>query len=156
MSNSRAQNPKGGGGKLAVAREVWSQMFQVLMRTAPYRAKSLGSRGLTPNDSRALSALDRERGQSMRSLAMQWDCDASNATWVVDRLEKLGLAERRPDSNDRRVKMVVLTAKGEKTKSELMEEFLVPPDELLDLSREELAALRSLLAKVSVPLKPKD
>jgi DNA-binding MarR family transcriptional regulator len=87
---------------------------------------------------------------------MQWDCDASNATWVVDRLEKLGLAERRPDSNDRRVKMVVLTAKGEKTKSELMEEFLVPPDELLDLSREELAALRSLLAKVSVPLKPKD
>jgi hypothetical protein len=28
----------------------------------------------------------------MKSLADEWRCDASNATWIVDRLEKLGLA----------------------------------------------------------------
>jgi hypothetical protein len=28
----------------------------------------------------------------MKSLADEWRCDASNATWIVDHLEKLGLA----------------------------------------------------------------
>ena len=39
--------------KAALAREVWVMMFDFLVRTAPQRAKSLGRRGLTPNDARA-------------------------------------------------------------------------------------------------------
>ena len=141
-------NAKSSSAKPALAREVWAQMFHFLMRTAPQRAKSLGARGLTPNDSRALMTLDRERGQTMRSLAEAWECDASNATWIGDRLERLGLAERQPDAKDRRVKMVVLTTKGTAMKAQLMEEFLVPPDELVNLSRTDLATLQSLLSKV--------
>jgi DNA-binding MarR family transcriptional regulator len=30
----------------------------------------------------------------MRVLAQEWGCDPSNATWLVDRLEALGLARR--------------------------------------------------------------
>jgi len=81
----------------------------------------------------------------MRSLADEWECDASNATWIVDRLEKFGLAERRTVPHDRRVKLVVLTARGAKTKAELMEEFLAPPGELLDMSQGDLEALRRAL-----------
>jgi hypothetical protein len=44
----------------------------------------------------------------MKSLADEWRCDASNATWIVDRLEKLGLAERKTVPHGRRVKLVVL------------------------------------------------
>ena len=69
-----------------LARQVWGRMFDFLMRTAPERTRSLGRRGLTPNDSRALSSLDREAGRTMRDLAEEWECDASNATWIVDRL----------------------------------------------------------------------
>lgn len=98
--------------KAALARQVWSLMFDFLVRTSPQRAKSLGRRGLTPNDSRALAALDQKVGRTMRSLAEDWECDASNATWVVDRLERLGLATRRAVPGDRRVRHVVLTAKG--------------------------------------------
>ena len=110
-------------------------MFDVLMRSAPQRTHSLSSRGLTPNDSRALHALDAGEGLPMRSLAAAWDCDPSNATWIVDRLEALGLAERRAAPSDRRVKLVALTAKGQRTKAELMEEFYRPPAELAALDR---------------------
>ena len=52
--------------KAVLAREVWVLMFDFLMRTSPQRSKSLGRRGLTPNDARALSALDPHVGRTMR------------------------------------------------------------------------------------------
>ncbi len=125
-------------------------MFDFLMRTSPERTKSLGRRGLTPNDARALAALDTDEGRTMRSLADAWECDASNATWVVDRLEKRGLAERRTGPHDRRVKLVVLTTKGRRTKAELMEEFHAPPAELLALDRDDLETLQRALAKLAL------
>jgi DNA-binding MarR family transcriptional regulator len=133
-----------------LARHVWVLMFDFLMRTSPDRTKSLARRGLTPNDARALSALDVEDGRTMRSLAEMWGCDASNATWVVDRLEKFGLARRYTASHDRRVKLVVLTPKGERTRAELMEEFHRPPADLLALDRSDLEALQRLLQKLAV------
>jgi len=132
----------------ALARRAWELMFGYLMRSAPERTRSLGRRGLTPNDSRALSSLDTGEGRTMRSLAEEWECDASNATWIVDRLENAGLAERRGVPHDRRVKLVVLTAKGAKLKSELLAEFLTPPAELLTLDRADLEALQALLEKL--------
>jgi DNA-binding MarR family transcriptional regulator len=85
----------------------------------------------------------------MRSLADGWQCDPSYATWVVDRLEKLGLAERRAFSHDRRVKLVLLTRKGEKTKADLLNEFHRPPSELTALDRKDLESLHRLLLKLS-------
>jgi DNA-binding MarR family transcriptional regulator len=124
-------------------------MFDFLMRTAPQRTEVLGRFGLTPNDSRALASLREDVGRTMRSLAEEWRCDASNATWIVDRLESAGLAERRPDPNDRRVKLVVLTTNGTRTKRELMDAFHTTPRELLDLDHEELATLERALERLT-------
>lgn len=124
-------------------------MFGYLIRSAPHRTESLAKRGLTPNDSRALFSLSVDEGRSMRSLAEAWQCDPSNATWIVDRLEKLGLAERRPVPRDRRVKLVVLTPKGQKVRAELLKEFHEPPRDLAALDREDLESLRRLLGKLS-------
>jgi DNA-binding MarR family transcriptional regulator len=137
-----------GRGNAKLARQVWVRMFDFLMRTAPERSRSLGRRGLTPNDSRALSTLDRTAGRTMRELAEQWECDPSNATWIVDRLERAGLAQRRPVPSDRRVREVVLTPKGERIRAELLEEFHTPPAELLGLSRRDLAALAKALERL--------
>ncbi|MBZ5543099.1 MAG: MarR family transcriptional regulator [Acidobacteriia bacterium] len=134
--------------KMALARSAWRLMFGFLMRTAPDRTRSLGRRGLTPNDSRALWSLDAEKGRAMRSLAEEWECDASNATWIVDRLERAGLAERQSLPNDRRVKLVVLTAKGVKTKAALHQEFHAPPAELFELDRSDLETLAALLKRL--------
>ncbi|HWW84842.1 MAG TPA: MarR family transcriptional regulator [Vicinamibacterales bacterium] len=135
-----------------LARRAWRLMFDFLIRSAPQRARALGRRGLTPNDSRALSSLDTLRGSTMRSLADAWECDASNATWVVDRLESLGLAQRRGVAHDRRVKLVVLTRRGYKTRADLLDEFYAPPAELLELSRPALAALQRALEMLPQPL----
>src|SRR5579862_9141233 len=95
-------------------------------------------RSMTPNDARALAPLDQKIGRTMRPLAEDWECDASNATWVVDRLERLGLAERRAVTGDRRIRHVVLTAKGRKTRADLMREYHAPPADLLELDRDTL------------------
>jgi DNA-binding MarR family transcriptional regulator len=127
---------------------VWVLLFDYLIRTAPHRTRSLARRGLTPNDSRALFSLVVDEGRTMRSLADAWQCDPSNATWIIDRLEKLGLAERRSDPGDRRVKLVVLTSKGRRTRSELMKEFHQPPPELAALDRDDLETLLHVLRKL--------
>jgi DNA-binding MarR family transcriptional regulator len=140
--------PKPGAPTDAIARRVWSAMFDLLIRSAPTRTESLARRGLTPNDSRALFSLDPEAGRSMRSLADEWKCDPSNATWIVDHLETLGLARRQAVAHDRRVKLVVLTSRGLKTRTQLLDEFHRPPPELARLERAELEALERALAKL--------
>jgi DNA-binding MarR family transcriptional regulator len=124
-------------------------MFRFLMRTAPQRTAALGRRGLTPNDSRALFSLRVGEGRSMRSLAAEWQCDPSNATWIVDRLETLGLAERRSLPEDRRVKLVALTPRGARTRAALMKDFYSPPPELVALPGPDLEALERILSKLT-------
>ena len=124
-------------------------MFDYLMKSAPERGRALAARGLTPNDSRALFGLDQAEGRSMRSLADTWACDPSNATFIVDRLEKLGLAERRNHPEDRRVKLVVLTAKGARTRAALLKEFYKPPAGLAALEVEDLKALDRIFARLA-------
>jgi DNA-binding MarR family transcriptional regulator len=123
-----------------IAPRVWRAMFDFLMTSAPERTGALAARGLTPNDSRALFSLDGDAGRSMRSLADAWACDPSNATWIVDRLETLGLAERRPLPEDRRVKLVALTPKGVRTREALLKEFYRAPAALAALDHDDLRA----------------
>jgi DNA-binding MarR family transcriptional regulator len=135
--------------KAARARRVWQLMFDFLISSAPRRTDVLGRFGLTPNDSRAHGSLRQEEGRSMRSLADEWQCDASNATWIVDRLEHAGLAVRRAEPDDRRVKLVLLTAKGARVKGEVRKAFYTAPPELLALDGAELAALERLLERLT-------
>jgi DNA-binding MarR family transcriptional regulator len=132
-----------------MARHVWQALFDLLIRSAPARTASLARRGLTPNDSRGLFSLDSRTGRSMRSLADEWQCDPSNATFIVDHLEELGLAFRQPLLSDKRVKLVVLTRKGEKTRTELLQEFHQPPPEFDSLDRADLETLERIVAKLA-------
>src|SRR5256885_960127 len=106
--------------KAALASQAWTLMFDILMASAPARTRSLASRGLTPNDARALWSLSAEEGRPIGKLARDWECDASNATFIVGRLEDAGLARRYNNPEDRRVKLVELTAKGARMKTDLM------------------------------------
>jgi DNA-binding MarR family transcriptional regulator len=131
--------------KAGLAADTWKRMFDFFIGTSSQRGKVLARMGLTPNDSRALSALDVASGRTMRSLAEEWGCDASNATWIIDRLEKRGFAERRAMPGDRRVKLVVLTPSGIKARQKLLEGMYEPPPELLALPRSSLEVLSSAL-----------
>jgi DNA-binding MarR family transcriptional regulator len=133
--------------KATLASQAWALMFDILMASSPARTRSLASRGLTPNDARALWSLSAEEGRPIGQLARDWECDASNATFIVGRLEDAGLVRRYDNPADRRVKLVELTTKGERMKTELMAEYRVPPPEILQLTETDLRTLIALLEK---------
>ena len=130
--------------KQALAAEVWRRFFGFFMSTRHQRDSTLERLGLTPNDARAFYSLSETQGRTMRSLAEEWGCDASNATWIVDRLEKRGFAERQTPQ-DRRVKLVVLTPLGAETRANLLQSLSEPPPNLLALSTAQLKALSKAL-----------
>ena len=132
----------------ALAADVWRRLFDFFISTSEQRQRALAQLDLTPKDSRALHTLDSRIGRTMRSLADEWGCDASNATWIVDRLEARGLAERREQPGDRRVKLVVLTSAGVKTRDRLKEAMYEPPPVLVDLPTSSLQALKAAADKL--------
>ncbi len=142
--------------KAALAAEAWRAIMDFVSATAWQRTRVLAELGLTVNDSRALSALDRRRGRSMRSLADEWSCDASTATFIVDRLERKGLAERRADPADRRIRLVVLTAEGIAVRDEMLRRMYAPPAELGDLDRDTLRALRDGVTQLPTVMHERD
>jgi len=139
--------------KRALAAEVWKLMadFATANFRQSARAQIMEKIGLTPAHLRALSILDPEEPRPMRAMASALCCDASMATWLVDRLEERGLAERRTPSNDRRVKTVVLTPLGIRTRERLRESFYDPPAALMDLDVSSLESLRNELRKLPAP-----
>jgi DNA-binding MarR family transcriptional regulator len=136
--------------KRALAADAWQPLARFFFDTIRHRQRVLGDEGLTPNDIRALTVLDPTHGKTMRDLADEWFCDASNATFIVDRLEERGLAERRTVPTDRRVKLVVLTPEGARTRDRVFGRMFEPPPELLRLSHAELEAIRDAAAKLPV------
>ena len=75
-------------------------------------------------------------------------CDNSNVTGIVDRLEALGLVERRPAERDRRVKAVALTERGRsRLRGVVQRRMSEPPPPLKRLSDEDAAALRDILQR---------
>jgi DNA-binding MarR family transcriptional regulator len=83
----------------------------------------------------------------MSALAGLLMCDNSNVTGIVDRLEALGLVERRPAARDRRVKAVGLTERGRELRGALQQRLSEPPPPLAGLSDEDAATLRDILRR---------
>lgn len=134
--------------KPQLARDVWRSLFDFIIETAAHRNRVLGAHALSPNDARALFALDAKAGRTMGSLAEEWGTDASYATSVVDRLEHKGLAARSPHPGDRRVKLVTLTPAGVRLKQRLARDLYDPPEELLEMSTADLEALWESASKL--------
>jgi MarR family transcriptional regulator, organic hydroperoxide resistance regulator len=58
---------------------------------------------------------------TMKQLADAMCCEPSNVTFIIDRLEAQGLLERRLQSQDRRVKYLVLSPSGEEVRARLID-----------------------------------
>jgi DNA-binding MarR family transcriptional regulator len=144
---------KPGSSKAAIAAEAWAALLDLTMGQRNRFFRILQELSLTPGDLRALAALDQETPRPMWTLARAWACDASNVTWMIDRLESRGLVERRMLPTDRRVKTVALTPLGTRTKAELFTRLHEPPADFLALDRATLEALRDALARLPASLR---
>jgi DNA-binding MarR family transcriptional regulator len=131
-----------------LAAAVWRKVFELFWTRQPRLMEMSQELGITPGHVKALLELRPDLPRSMGALAETLRCDASNATWLVDRLEERGLVERRPLPGDRRVKTVVLTDLGVKTRAHIIERMYEPPDDLLTLDRASLEVLRDIFDRL--------
>jgi DNA-binding MarR family transcriptional regulator len=142
--------------KRALASEVWATMaefsFGVWQRGHHFAV--LKELGLTPGHLKVFGVLRPDETRPMGALADACACDASMATWLVDRLEDRGLVERRMVPTDRRVKAVALTPLGIQTRERLFQDLFDPPPELLLLDITALESLRRELAKLPITSPP--
>ncbi len=117
-------------------------------------ARLAASCGLNSREFMAISALWRSGppfALNPMQLLEEYFVPAATLTRQLDRLEQIGLVERRPDLQDRRAVLVELTAKGHKLVDHAMRR-LSPrqPDQLVlgKLGQSELMALNRSLKKL--------
>ena len=107
--------------------------------------------GLKARSYTALSLLVHSNGISQREIAHALQMDPSQIVALVDSLENLGLVQRRPDPNDRRLRSVVATAKGKRVQAEAARRVAAAEDTVLSgLSDEERSQLHDLLNRVAL------
>ena len=131
----------------SAAREAWQLFWRIFMEDKRRRWAILSDLGISPQQSMALSTLKPGEAMPMSALADAMHADNSSITGVVDRLEAAGLAERRPDERDRRVKAVILTERGEWLRVEIDRRAGQPPPRLANLSERDATELRDILAR---------
>src|SRR5438309_189642 len=104
----------------------------------------------------AVMGLLAERGDmSQRQLIEMMDADKSTMVYLIDALEKQGLAERRDDPEDRRAYSVHLTELGRRRLAEAGEIVRKVEDAMLEpLSSKERATLDALLLRIGEHVKP--
>ncbi|MFD0309620.1 MarR family winged helix-turn-helix transcriptional regulator [Streptomyces sp. NPDC127119] len=127
--------------------EVVDLIGTVVARYHEEYEEAAAEHALTGAQARLLSLLSLEP-LPMRRLAQKLKCEPSNVTGIVDRLEARGLAERRPDPSDRRVKLAAVTEEGRAVARSLRLSLRFAREPLAGLSREERVALRGLLLRM--------
>jgi DNA-binding MarR family transcriptional regulator len=100
-----------------------------------------------------LANLEREDGQTLAALSRRMLVTAGNLTGLVDRAERDGVVERRPDPSDRRLSRAFLTTKGRELVQSLIPVHAAHVSELLSsLDATERRDLRRLLGRLRASL----
>jgi DNA-binding MarR family transcriptional regulator len=119
-------------------------------RTAHLFAEALEPIGLLPRHFGILNLIDAHPGTTQRDLVSGSLIDPSSMVAVIDELEEMGLAERRPHPDDRRKHAVHLTAKGRRTLERARGAAMAMSKDLLaPLDAGEVETLRQLLRKLA-------
>jgi len=110
---------------------------------------ALAAVGITP---RAYCVLSKALGAEKTQGALAAECGLDKTTMVVtvDELEAAGLAERRPSTSDRRVRIIAVTPEGARKVAEAAEIVeRVQREVLADLSPEEREGFLAGLARLA-------
>ncbi|MEM7095022.1 MAG: MarR family transcriptional regulator [Actinomycetota bacterium] len=133
------------GTEAAHTAELVDVLFTVMPRVAAHITNRLEDLGMTSTDYWALRSVDGP--MPMKELATCMDVDPSYITSIADRLEGLGLIERKAHPTDRRVKMLELTAKGRRFKTSLPEKLWSGANLFSTLTEADRRQLMALMQK---------
>ena len=139
------QQRQATGGTDCLVVETVDAFFAVLQRMSAHLSTTAAGLGLAYQQAHLVRTL--REPVPMRECARGLGLDASNFTGLVDRLEAKGLVERRPDPEDRRVKLVALTGEGHALQARLETLLMAAPPLVAGLEPHEVATLRDLLRR---------
>jgi DNA-binding MarR family transcriptional regulator len=125
--------------------EVVGLWVEMQSRLQAHFGALAAEQSLSAIQAKILVQLDQDGAVTMRALADRLQYDPSNLTTVIDRLEAIGAVQRRPDPRDRRVKGIVLTARGVELRTAFWERLVNEVGPFGALGAEELRQLRSVL-----------
>jgi DNA-binding MarR family transcriptional regulator len=128
--------------------ETWARLMGMFSSRRDKLFAQLAALQLTPPHGVAMMSLLHGGPTRMGDIAESMACDASYITAVADRLEELGLAERRGAPDDRRAKELALTPQGEEVARSLHAIFNEPPETMRALSPADQAALARIARKL--------
>lgn len=113
--------------------------------------RSLAALGLKVRHYSVLSLVCGKPNPTQRELSYHLVLDPSQIVLIVDALEKRGLVRRETDPSDRRSKIIVPTAQGQKLYKEARVAVKSSSNcTLSNLSDEERASLLNMLRKISL------
>jgi DNA-binding MarR family transcriptional regulator len=136
-----------GDADTDLARRAWHAMSEIAL---DHDRKVAVSEALGLSWARVL-ALRRLATQphTLRALAERLVVDPPYVTLIVDDLEERGLVQRMPHPEDRRAKLVELTAAGRAAVARAEAILDEPPAELRDAPAEDLAAMLRVLERLA-------
>jgi len=112
--------------------------------------RSISKYNITAEQWAVLSRLWEEQGVTQKDLAERTGKDQPNTGRILDKLEKKGLVNRIPDTQDRRIVLVFLTDKGWELKEKLIP---IATDVLIRAQRgingKDITYLKQILEKIS-------
>ncbi|NKI16082.1 MarR family transcriptional regulator [Spongiibacter sp. KMU-166] len=109
---------------------------------------------VTRSQAWALAYLSRRDGLTQSDLADDMDLGKVTLSGLIDRLEDVGMVERRPDPSDRRIKRIFITKEGRRVIKEMRVITLENNRQMLeDISLEEVVQTVEVLKKLNRNLK---
>ena len=102
---------------------AWQLLMKFFFAQRAHLPSSGAQFDLSPIQCHVLHLLEPRRPLPMSRLADMLSCDASNVTGLVDRMESRGLVRRRSSPDDRRVKVLQLTATGARLRTQLLRQM---------------------------------
>lgn len=135
--------------KDALQDNLYWNLLQVSLRAKKNTMKMAEEHGLNIMQLFVLCSMERDRTIPTHFISSLLVCDASTTTGIIDFLAERGLTDRAESPQDRRVKMLKLTDKGDALKQELLTAIRDFQSDALDgLDDGQKAQLQDLLSIV--------
>ena len=132
---------------VSAQQQAWKLVLGVFLEQRSKMLSAAQEFGLAPQQAFAILRLKIDEPTTMTELAQALKCDNSSVTGIADRLEAMGLVERRAAEHDRCVKTLVITELGKQVRDQVERRLSVPPPPLANLSEEDAKALHDILQR---------
>jgi MarR family 2-MHQ and catechol resistance regulon transcriptional repressor len=128
---------------------VWLVMMKAFRAIGRYSMADIRRSELGESDFRVLEVLLHKGPMPVNAIGPKVYLNPGSISVAVDRLHCKGLVTREEDHNDRRVRVVALTAEGKKLIEHIFKEHTKAMNQVFtELSPKELEALESAMKKV--------